>query len=152
MSIIEYCNHIWVPTLTQIRKIESIQRHITKYMCLKSGNINLNFIQRLEFLDLKPLIVRKKLKVLKITFRTIYDYNDIPISWKKLLIINKTRNGILVQQIHNRINLCDNNLFAMSSKLFNSLPINIRNETKCSKFIKLSEIVLIEEFINTYKM
>ncbi|MGH7749739.1 MAG: hypothetical protein ACREQ5_33985, partial [Candidatus Dormibacteria bacterium] len=121
LTIIEYCNHIYYPNITQIKKLESIQRYITRYICYKNGKIDLNYIKRLEYLKLKPLLVRKQSKVLKIIFQIIHNFNDIQNNWKNKLTLIKSRNGYLIKNNYYRINFCDNNMFVMGVKLFNSL-------------------------------
>ena len=80
-----------------------------------------------------------------------HNFEGIPSNYKKLFVLNKSRNGNLIHNIFTRINLCDNNMFVMGIKLFNTLPIDIRNETKYSKFCKLCLMFLYSEFVNTYK-
>ena len=149
LPLIEYCFHAWIPNEQQCKRVESIQRHITKYICIKLKLYNLSYSERLTKLDLKPLIVRKNLKMLKYAFKSIYNYIDVPFCWKNKFIIKETRNGLLLENIHSRLQFCDKNFFIYTINLFNSLPVNIRNEKQFVKFISLSESFLIEKYFVT---
>ena len=58
------------------------------------------------------------------------------------IVSNNSRNGLLLCKPKTRIKFCDKNIFIYSIDLFNSLPIDIRNETnfkcfltKCTEFL-----------------
>jgi hypothetical protein len=59
--------------------IESIQKRVTKYICIKSGFPKLTYSERLSKLNLKQLSVRRKLKTLKYLFKCIYNHKDVPL-------------------------------------------------------------------------
>ena len=141
---IEYCNVCIIPNITQNEKIESIQHKVTKYICYKMNKSNLDYKQRLSVLNLKTLECRRQLAVLKIVFKCIHNFNSVPENWKKMFIISEnTRNGRVLLKPRNRINICDKNFFYYSINLFNSLSLDIRNETVFSKFIAKCEEFLL---------
>jgi hypothetical protein len=68
------------------------------------------------------------LKILKYVFKSIYNFSDVPLSWKNKFAMKDSRNGILLEPIHTRVRLCDRNFYIYSINLFNSLPIIVKNE------------------------
>jgi hypothetical protein len=78
LPIIEYCNIFWVPNGSQIDKIESIQRCVTKFVCFKKGRM-VCYEQRLKELELKPLQVRRELSIIKIVYKCTNNHYDIPL-------------------------------------------------------------------------
>ena len=142
IPIIEYCNTAFIPNITQNKRIESIQRKVTKYICRKMHK-NIEYNLRLKLLNLKTLESRRKISVLKMVFKSIYDFSDIPYHWKsRFELSNNNRNGIMICKPKTRINCCDKNFFTFSIDLFNSMPMYIRNEssykcflTKCNDFL-----------------
>src|SRR5579862_8323970 len=85
-----------------------------------------NYLNRIEFLKLLPLSVRRGIKVVKLNNRIIL--NDcIPQNRLNIFSFSKTKRLSDVIKIYNsRINLCVNNVFSYASKLYNSLPSNLR--------------------------
>jgi hypothetical protein len=45
-----------------MKKLEQVQRKITKYKCFKMDKIDDNYIERLNCLELLPLSVRREVK------------------------------------------------------------------------------------------
>ena len=66
------------------------------------GLINVNYKGRLEKLKLKPLELRRKLYMLKLLFKCIYNSNDVPNSWKLKFQLKNTRNGIFLSEFKAR--------------------------------------------------
>ena len=134
LSLLEYANLCWIPNNTQISEIESVQRQITKFICYKKGLTNLTYQQRLEILGIESLKLRRETKILLTVFKCIHSFNDVPDLWKDIFIVKNTRNGLLLNIPNIRFKFSDKNFFINAMKLFNSLPITIRNETKLSTF------------------
>ena len=84
--------------------------------------------------------------MLKLVFKSIHEYKDVPLSWKNKFVIKDTRNGLMLEKIHTRLQFCDKNFFVYTINLFNSLPNEIRNEKQSVKFIFLCEKFLIDKF------
>jgi len=82
LPLLEYANLCWIPSNIEIAKIESVQRHITKFICYKKGSSNMSYKQRLENLNLESLRLRKKSNILLIVFKCIHNYTDVPNMWK----------------------------------------------------------------------
>ena len=138
LPIIEYSNMCWTPTVTQANDIEKIQKRITKFICNNMGKYNLKYNERLDVLNLKTLDFRRKLKILKIVQNIKCKNVNIPIDWISKLTFHSTkRNDIFIKANQRRICLEDKNLFNNSIKLFNHLPINVRNECNFKKFVQL---------------
>ncbi len=141
LPLIDYCSVCLVPNNIQIEKIEKIQRKITKYICYKMSK-KVDYKERLKILNLCSLNTRRQINVLKIVFKCLDNYNEIPIRWRnKFIISQNVRNGRLIVRPKTRNYFCDKNLFCNSIDLFNALPKDIRNETnlkcfltKCEKF------------------
>jgi hypothetical protein len=38
LPLIDYCNYTWIPTESQEKKFEGIQKHVTTFICFKSGS------------------------------------------------------------------------------------------------------------------
>lgn len=136
LPLLEYANICWVPNSTQVDKIESVQRHITKYICFKNGKLNMSYLQRLEHLNLESLQLRREIKGLIIVFKCIHNFTDVPDLWKDNFIVKNTRNGIKLELRKTRLKFCDKNYFIYFIRIFNLLPIYIRNESKLSCFIQ----------------
>ncbi len=112
LPLIEYSNISYVLNDTQIDRIESIQRSVTKFICYKiDKNTDMNYRKRLEVLCLKPLQVRHELSCLKIVFKCMHNFSDIPENWKSKFVVNQTRNCLLLEVPKTRIILCDKNFF-----------------------------------------
>ncbi len=112
------------------------------------GLRNLSYSNRLEKLNLNPLSVRRDLKILKLLFKSINNYDSTPHSWRQIFITKDTRNGLLLESLNTRINFCDKNFFNYCITLFNSLPKCIRNENSFVKFMNDCELFLMNNFKN----
>jgi hypothetical protein len=122
---------------TQSKRVEKVQKKITKFICLKSGKTYLSYEQRLEFLNIDSLEIRRKLQILKTIFKIKYKFCDIKNEWfNELCFYESTRNGTYCKINLNRICLVDKEFFNYCIKLYNGLPKFIRNESKLSKFMK----------------
>ena len=67
LSIIEYASSIWSPHLvTDIRKVESVQRKFTKRL---PGCSHLSYADRLARLNLNSLVVRRLRHDLVLTYK-----------------------------------------------------------------------------------
>jgi len=148
LPLVEYCNITWVPNEQQSKRLECIQKQITKFICNRTNLCHLSYSQKLLELDLKPLKVRRDLKILKYVFKSIYNFSDVPLSWKNKFVMKDSRNGILLEPIHTRIRLCDQNFYIYSINLFNSLPISVRNEKSFVTFMSLCQTFLLDIFNN----
>ena len=136
LPIIEYNNTCLTLNLTQNKKIESIQRSITKQICHKMNLNEYNYTQRLEALNISSLECRRNVRTLKILFKCIHDFNGVPNHWKDFYsILRNDRNGRIIDKPKTRNNFCDKNFFIHSIQLFNSLPIDIRNENNLNLFL-----------------
>jgi len=65
LPLVEYCYISWVPNEQQSKRLECIQKQITKFICNRTNLCNLSYSQRLLELDLKLLKVKRDLKILK---------------------------------------------------------------------------------------
>ena len=92
--------------------MESIQRHITKYICIKQ-KYNLSYTDRLSVLNLSPAYVRNDLKMLTLLFKSMYNYNNVLLIWKNMFNITETRNGLIVKKPYTRLKFCDKNFFKL---------------------------------------
>ena len=137
LPIIEFSCNCWVPNKTQSDLLESIQRHITKYICYKSNNNYLTYEQRLNILDLKSLKHRREINALKLVQKIKCNYNTIPINWFNYFqFYNTTRNGILIKKHMKRIEMFDNFYFNYCINLYNSLNIDFRNYNNYKDFVQ----------------
>ncbi len=95
------------------------------------------FTSHLESLSLKTLNARRNIRILK----KVYDIKkcqiNIPNSWFKHFKFYNNRNGTFLNVPKTRINTCGKNFIVNACKLFNSLPISVRNNDYFSAFYKL---------------
>ncbi len=108
----------------------------------------IKYLERLSKLELKPLSIRRKLKILKYAFKYIYNDKEVPLIWKNKFSIENinTRNSPLLNKIHTRIQFCDKNFFIYAINLFITLPIDVRTEKRFKTFMSLSETLLLNIF------
>ena len=149
LPILEYSNTVYTLNNKNIEKIEKVQKKITKFLCFKTNIINVNYIERLKYLKLLPLSVRRDVKILKIINRIILNLN-IHDNWSNSFEFKSNRNGNTIIIKKSRINLCDRNLFSYASKLYNSLPINQRLSDNFLIDIKEAQLFLHNKFIQNY--
>jgi hypothetical protein len=100
--------------------LETVQTKISKFLCFQKGQI----------LNLLPLSVRRNLKIMKLTNSVILDKNTSQ-NWLNLFEFKRSqryRNMIKVPKT--RINICDRNVFSYATKLYNTLPLNLRTSDK----------------------
>ena len=72
----------------------------------------------LNILNIKSLESRRKLLILKILFKCINNFEDIPLYWTENFKINrKTRNGLLLDKPKTRNKFCEKNFFNYSIDL-----------------------------------
>ena len=135
-AVIEYCSLCYNHNMTQTIKLERIQKRITRDICFKKFNKKLKYEERLKELNMTSLQTRRKLNVLKVVFKCVHDFEEMPYNWKNNYIISdNTRNGILIVKPNTRNTFCDKDFFIFSINLFNNLPKFIRNETKLNVFL-----------------
>ena len=131
---IEYCNTIYKLNINQTNRIERIQRMVSRFICNKMNMLDLNYKQRLEIIGIKKLETRRDIRILinlfkycKSNYKRLHVFNNI------YKFVNN-RNGKFLYVPRTRNNLCDRNFYINSIKLYNSLPIYIRNIEKLSLF------------------
>ena len=129
LPIIEYSNACWVPNNSQMNNLEKIQRKITKHICFKLGETDLNYSQRLEFLNLESLKNRREKSALKLVFRIKFNSPVIPNHWFSYFDFYSTRNGIKLKTEFRRIELINKKYFNYCIELFNSQPFMLRQSS-----------------------
>ncbi len=89
----------------------------------------LRYEQRFEYLSLKSLENRSKIKILTTIFNIKSKSQLIPMRWfKSIQFINNERTGVCPKMNKNRISLCEKCFLSFAKYIFNDLPIQIRNE------------------------
>ncbi len=147
---LKYSNLIFTLNNSNVEKIEKVQTNITKFISYKMGKNDSNYIERLKNLKLLLLSVRRDLKILKLINSVITNIN-IPQNWLNLFTFKRSqRNGNFLYALKTRINLCDRNVFSYAIKLYNSLPLNLRNNDNLLIDINVSEKFLYNSFIQKY--
>ncbi len=133
-----------------MKKIEKLQRKMSKFICFKASKWDLNYLNRLEFLQLSPLTVRRDIKVLKLINRIVL--NDcIPQNWLNIFSFSKTKRlGNFIKISKSRINLCENNVFSYASKLYNSLPSYLRLSDNFTLNVKDVEKYLHKSYVENF--
>jgi len=147
LPLIEYGNSL-IFTKTQIVLIEKVQRKITRNICYSLGYNDMSYYNRLQLLKLLPLEVRYKIKILKVIFKIKINKPHHLMHINNNYVFKDTRNGTVIDKPICRINFCKKNFIIYSIDLFNSLPKQIRNETKFSKFIQLCQEYFFKLCIN----
>jgi len=133
---LEYCNSIWQLNDTQIKRIESVQRKCSNFICHKLHYNYIDYSQRLTVLGLKSLENWRKIRILNKMYSLSKNKNFLPNFLNDFYDLECKRNGLLAHVPKTRIQFCDKNFFMYSIKLFNSLPLIIRNCQKFSSFSK----------------
>ena len=135
LPIIESNNNSLILNVTQNDKIEKIQRKITKQICNSMSQINLEYNERLKLLKLDSLESRRKFSVIKLLYKSVNNYPEIPNHWKtKYEFRDNDRNGFLLCKPFSRNCFSDKNMFNYSIDLFNSLPKVLRNQIMSKTF------------------
>ena len=136
LPLIEFNNPCLLLNVTQNQKIEKIQKKVTKQICYKMSETCLDYNQRLKLLNLESLESRRKYSVIKMLYKSINNFTEIPNHWKSMYKINENqRNGKLLYKPFNRNCFSDKNVFIYLIDLFNSLPKNIRNQINSNSFL-----------------
>ena len=74
-------------------------------------------------------IEQRKIQTLKLAHNVNSQDENIPEQWlTKISKYNTSRNGCFLRLLYNRIELTKKSFFTYSIKLFNDLPIHVRNE------------------------
>ena len=108
LPIISYCNPCLILNISQNLLIEKIQKKISKIICFKAKKIGLKYKERLEFLNIPSLECRRKLSVLKIVFKCMNNFDDMPQHWKETFVkSDNTRNGLKLIKPQTRNKFCD---------------------------------------------
>ena len=137
LPILEYTNLCLTYTKSQCDRIEKVQKRITKFICFKLKKCLLKYEERLKFLKLHSLKKRREIQILKIVFKIRTKSSKICENWlSEIEFYESKRNGILCRVPLKRIELVEKYLFNNAIKLFNDLPINVRNETKFCNYVK----------------
>jgi hypothetical protein len=77
-----------------MKKIEKLHRKMSKFICFKIWKSDLNYLNRLEFLKLLPLTVRRDIKVVKLINRIIL--NDCILqNWLDIFCFSKTKRLVM---------------------------------------------------------
>ena len=72
--LLEYCTQVWSPhLLTDIDRIERVQRYFTRRLFARCGHVYTNYLQRLNVLNLEPLEVRRIRFDLKMTYNICHN-------------------------------------------------------------------------------
>ena len=144
LPILEYHNMCVMFTETQSKRLESVQKRVTKFICFKFNKTYLKYDKRLELLNIDSLLIRRKLQLLKTIFKIKMNFTNISENWKnELIFYESSRNGVFCKINLNRINLSDKYIFDYCVKLFNCLPLDVRNECKFNTFVNKSKLFLI---------
>ena len=131
LSRIDYGSQLWSPNKKgYICELERIQQSFTKYI---SGMQNLSYHQRLNALRLYSLQRRRDRYIVIYMWKILE--NLVPNLIPKVQIYTSQRRGRLCYTQHVPIGhigtICFNSFRWKASRLFNSLPANIRNTTNC---------------------
>ena len=137
LPILEYSNLCLTLTKTQSIRIEQLQRKITRYLCYKNNIYDLNYQERLMYLNIRMLESRRSIQQMKFFYKV--KVCQPPISQHLINQVNFVieKNNCISLVRKNRILLCNKYLITFCSKLFNDLPSIIRNETKFKVFMFL---------------
>jgi hypothetical protein len=143
LPILEYSNLCLTLNKTQTKQLEKIQRTITKFICWKNGENDINYVQRLKSLKIDSLEKRRIIQILKLIFKIKHKKLGIDKKWfNDFNFYTHQRLGDFCKISMNRLTKSDKHIFNYSVKLFNKLPKNVRIETKLSEFvIKLNECI-----------
>ena len=138
LPILEFCNIVWLPNKSQSNRLEKVQKKVTKFIAFKLNKSNLNYSQRLKEFGLKSLHNRRIIKVLKFVQKIRVFSETLPYEWNtRLNFIENERNGAKIVNEFLRISKCEKSMFYFCEKLFNDLPLNIRNEKNYKIFNRL---------------
>ena len=136
LPILEYSNLCLTYNKTQSKRLESVQKRITKYICVKEGNLELKYEQRLNHLKIESLEKRRNKQILKLLQKIKIGFKDISEKWiNEIEFYENSRHGTFAKIRFNRLTKTDKNIFDFSIKLFNNLPKHIRNEPNLSNFM-----------------
>ena len=149
--VLEYASNVWSPYLLKhINGIERVQKHFTKRIPLLS---NLPYSERLAFLDLEPLELRRLKSDLLLYYKYMHNLIDIPenIIFGRPTVdasASNTRSG------GNRLiipfcstNIFANNFFNRCLGCWNVLPISVRDASTVFAFKRSLDSVDLRHFL-----
>ncbi len=135
LPILEFSCIGWSPNITQIKRIENVQRRVTKFICNKLAKFDIPYLERLKVLNMLSLEIRRKVKMLIIVQKVKMKNELIPTSWLSKFNFKDTyRYGPKIDLKKTRINFCDKSFFVDSSIFYNELPKEIREIEKINVF------------------
>ena len=135
LPLVDYCSPVWSPqSKFNIRRIESIQRSMTKYLTPISAD--LPYVQRLTDLHLLPLTFRREINDLLFLYKCIHglitvDF-DTEISYTT--VSNRRFNGVVLILNSVRTETFMSSFFNRIVHMWNALPDNVRNADSFAAF------------------
>ena len=135
LPILEFGNLCLVLTKTQAQVLEKVQRSATKDICQKFRKNDLTYEQRLKFLNIESLENRRTIQMLKLIFKIIHSFSEIPSHlFEQIAILEDEKNGRTLLCPSPRLMISNKYLLFKCVEIFNELPMKIRNETNFANY------------------
>ena len=131
-SQLAYGSQVWAPqTVGNIQTIERVQRRATKFILSLPYRTDISYKDRLQILNIIPLCYWHEYLDMVYVFKSLKNDSDSNISVK--VSTRETRsasNGILLNVGKCRTVNYQNSYYIRAAKVWNTLPVDIRDTTK----------------------
>ena len=131
-SQLAYGSQVWAPqTVGNIQTIERVQRRATKFILSLPYRTDISYKDRLQILNIIPLCYWYEYLDMVYVFKSLKNDSDSNISVK--VSTRETRsasNGILLNVGKCRTVNYQNSYYIRAAKVWNTLPVDIRDTTK----------------------
>ena len=152
--IVEYASPVWSPfTKIQIESVERIQRSFTRYALHYPA---INYKERCECLNILPLSFRREKMDLKLLFKSLFLENfsnnvaDLLTPHVAVKRLRSSENGLLFYPRLVRTETFKGFYSNRVVRLWNVLPIELRQEQSLDSFVNLLNIFYHSKFNDTF--
>ena len=152
--ILEYSSQVWSPSyLMDIDKLEKVQRYFTRRLFARLNYENRSYLERLTFLKLEPLELRRLRFDLIMAFKCLKNEVNLCENVFLLSTNNLTRgHSMKLSKPKFKTNVLKHSFFVRSIDPLNSLPSSLIDEIflnacSCKKFKNLLEKIDLNCFL-----
>ena len=148
LSSLDYCSSVWSPhNVTSIKKIESVQRSMTKFIL---NSYDLSYVQRCTDLKLLPLSFRREINDLLFFFKCLHGSVKVDFSTEFAFLTSprslRSASEELLSAQPVRTECFKSSYFNRIVRLWNLLPVCIRQCESFSTFKKQLNSFYVDKF------
>ena len=150
VSLLNYCSPVWSPqNIGNVKKIESVQRSMTKYIL---NSYDLSYVQRCTDLKILPLCFRREINDLLFFFKCLHGLIHVDFR-SEFVFINSSRdlrsaNDLLLSAQPVRTECFKSSYFNRIVRIWNLLPLLTRQCTSLNSFKQKVTLFYVDKFVN----